>query len=419
VGSSAAGDGSEGDVPRIQRVQFATAEIFHREHTSNLANGGVFVETDELFSMRDRVTVELALVFCNKKVALEGEVVHVVPPEMASTGATPGIAVQFLGSTSEVRRRIEPLVKACGILPCSAPRDAGRRAAPRVAARVPVRVDGHDAAAEGTTRNLSGTGVLVAVAGDGITPGQRVRVTLEHPTTGEAMEVPGTVAREIETGGDVAALGIEFEPPEEFRGEVGRFVEQVQAIEHTRRLGGISGSIEELGTQNLLQMFGNTAPAGTLVLRNGQDEGVIGFENKLLRYARLGSATGMKALVRLLAWQEGLFEFFARLEPGDGGAGEGPLPLEAALFEAVREIDEGRRIDRSRLPAAAKVIVADEADVPQLGQEPFSKVECAVLDLARAGATLQRIVDVIPEADPEILRTFESLADRGIITFDN
>jgi len=384
---------------------------------SNLAQGGVFIATTEPFVLRERVSVELVLEFCHQKVALDGEVVHIVPPELAATGAEPGIAVQFLGSPVEVKRRLDPLVTVCGVLPHSPPEDSGRRTAPRVAARVPVRVDGRDAAAEGTTRNLSQSGVLVAVAGGGMSSGERVRVTMEHPTTGEAMEVEGRVAREIETGGDVAALGIEFDPPEGHRAEVSRFVEQVQSVEHTRRLGGISGPIEALGCQNLLQMFGSTAPAGTLVLRNGEDEGVIGFEQSLLRYARLGAATGMKALVRLLSWQDGFFEFFARLEPADDT--DAPLPLEAAVFEAVRGIDESRCIDRSRLPAEAKVVAAADADEPQLGQEPFSKVEAAVLDLARAGFTVQRIVDVIPDADFEILRALDSLADRGIITFDN
>jgi Tfp pilus assembly protein PilZ len=404
-------------VPRIQRISFATAEIFHREHTEDLANGGVFVETTETFVLREAVVVELVLKFCNKKVALEGEVVHIVPPEMAGAGGRPGVAVQFLGAPSEVSRQLEPLVSACGTLPAPQPQDPGRRMAPRVAARVPVRVDGKETGSEGTTRNLSQTGVLVAVNGEGLGPGQRVHVTMEHPTTGEAMEVEGTVMRQIETAGEVAALGIEFDPPEASRPDVSRFVEQVQSIEHTRRLGGITGPIEELGPLSLLQMFGSTANEGTLVLTDGEHEGVIGFEAQLLRDVRLGSATGMKALVRLLSWQNGSFEFFTRLERND--LSEPPLPLEAALFEAVRQIDEIKRIDRSRLPADATVAVDNDAGEPQLGQDSLCKVEAAVIDLARAGFTVQRIIDVIPEADLEILRALESLADRSVISFEN
>ena len=404
-------------MPRIHRISFATAEIFHREHTDDLVNGGVFLETTETFVLREAVVVELVLNFCNEKVALDGEVVHIVPPEMAGAGGRPGIAVQFLGTPSEISRQLQPLVSACGKLPAQKPRDSGRRTAPRVAARVPVRVAGKGTGSVGTTRNLSQTGVLVAVDGEGLGSGQRVHVTMEHPVTGEAMEVEGTVVRQIETAGDVAALGIEFDPPATSRPDVSRFVEQVQSIEHTRRLGGITGPIEELGPLSLLQMFGNTANEGTLVLTDGDDEGVIGFEAKLLRYVRLGSATGMKALVRLLAWQNGRFEFFTRLERND--VSEPPLPLEAALFEAVRQIDESKRVDRSRLPGDATVAVADDAGEPQLGQDSETKTEAAVIDLARAGFTVQRIIDVIPEADLEILHALESLADRGVIRFEN
>jgi len=406
-------------MPRSERVDFATAAIFHREHTANLANGGVFVECADpgSYALRDVLNIELVLDFCQKKAVLKAEVVHIVPPEMAGAGAAPGIAVQFVGSPVEVNRSLEPLVVACGTLPRPQPSDSGRRASPRVAARIPVRVDGRSAAAEGVTRNLSQTGVLVAVDSADITPGQVVRVTMEHPTTGEEMEVAGRVVREIETEGDVAALGIEFDPPERHQDEVSRFVEQVQSVEHTRRLGGISGPIAELGPQNLLQMLGNAAPQGTLLLRNGENEGEIGFENQMLCYARLGSATGVKALERMLSWVGGSFEFFARLE-GDAKS-EAQLPLNAAIFEAMRSLDESQHIDMSRIPTGARVVVVDEADWERVDHEPLSKIEAAVLDLARVGSTVRRIIDVIPETDPDILCALDSLTDRGLIRFDN
>jgi hypothetical protein len=42
----------------------------------------------------------------------------------------------------------------------------------------------------------------------------------------------------------------------------------------------------------------------------------------------------------------------------------------------------------------------------------------AVLDLARAGFNIQRIVDVIPEPDPEIYAALAQLLDSGAISFD-
>jgi hypothetical protein len=224
------------------------------------------------------------------------------------------------------------------------------------------------------------------------------------------MQVEARVARQVETAGAVSALGIEFETPAERRTEVERFVENVQTAEHTRRLGGITGAIATLGAQDLLQMFGTSSQVGTLIFHRGEDEASVGFEAGMLRYARLGPATGMKALVRMLAWKEGVFEFHARLDPVPHP--EAPLPLEAALLDAVRQIDEGGRIDRRRFPLDARPRVIEAAS------DPGGKTAEAVVDLARAGFSVQRILDVIPVPDPEIYAALAQLLDSGAISLD-
>ena len=221
------------------------------------------------------------------------------------------------------------------------------------------------------------------------------------------MDLEGVVVRQVEDDGGVSALGIQFVPS----AETERFVEGIQSTEHMRRLGGISGAIAELGVVNLLQMFAATAPAGTLTLRSGEHEGVIGFEGGLLRFVRLGGASGLKALTRLLSWSEGSFEFHAHLDAVEPL--EAPLPLEAALLEAAVEQDEFGRSDRRCFRGDATPRVADAV----ADQDDLSKVEAAVLDLARAGFTVRRIVDFIPEPDSEIYRALESLSDRGAISF--
>ena len=44
-------------------------------------------------------------------------------------------------------------------------------------------------------------------------------------------------------------LGIAFEPSEKERPDLEQFVDGVQSTEHTRRLGGITGEIAEVGVQ--------------------------------------------------------------------------------------------------------------------------------------------------------------------------
>jgi len=396
---------------RVLRISFSDAAAFQREYLQNLVNGGVFVATIQAFELREAVRVEIVLTFCKKKLRLNGEIVHLVPREMAQVGATPGVAVQFEGSVQEIRMRLDPLVIECGS-PLHQPSDSGRRRQPRVAARVPARIEGEGEGQgiAGHTRNLSRSGALVAVQGEGPSVGERVRLTLEHPTSGEEMQVEARVARQIETSGAVSALGIEFETPAGRRDEVERFVENLQTAEHTRRLGGIRGAISALGAQDLLQMFGSSAQVGTLIFHRGEDEASVGFEAGILRYARLGPATGMKALVRMLAWTEGTFEFHTRLDPVPHP--EAPLPLEAAMLDAVRQIDEGNRIDRRRFPMDARPRVIDTPT------DPTGKTVEAVLDLARAGFSVQRILDVIPEPDPEIYAALAQLLDAGAISFE-
>jgi Tfp pilus assembly protein PilZ len=390
---------------RVLSVAFESAEAFQQEYAANLVNGGVFVATDELLELRTRVQVKLLLRFCGKQIAFAGEVVHQVTPEMAELGAPAGVAVEFDTPADQVRALLEPLRVASGA-PEPSPSRSGKRGAPRTAAHVPARVTGGDGELEGHTRNLSRSGVLVSVPGQGVPVGEKVRLSLSHPTSGESMDLEGVVVRQVEDDG-VSALGIQFVPS----AETERFVEGIQSTEHVRRLGGISGGIAELGVVNLLQMFAGTAPAGTLTLRNGEQEGVVGFEGGLLRFVRLGGASGLKALGRLVGWSEGSFEFHACLDAVEPL--EVPLPLEAALLEAVVEQDEFGRSDRGCFRGDAIPRVADAV----ADQDDLSKVEAAVLDLARAGFTVRRMVDFIPEPDAEIYRALESLSDRGALSF--
>lgn len=395
---------------RVLRISFDDPEAFQAEYASNLASGGVFVETEEAFDLRERVTVAVELSFCDQRAELTGEVVHQITLDMARLGgAAAGVAVQFEGSASAVRARLEPLRTAAGA-PVHEPVDSGRRRAPRSDARVAARIEASTGSVSGQTRNLSQTGVLIAVRGSGVPVGERVDVSLSDPETGESMSVGGVVVREVETDGGVSALAIDFAPSDAQRDEVQNFVEQLQSSEHTRRLGGIAGDIAELGTANLLQMLSATGNPGTLTLCAGEREAVIGCEGGLLRYVRVGPVSGMKALVRLLAWHEGSFEFHARLDPVDST--EPPMPLEAALIEGLRLLDEERANGDAMLPAEARPRLVDAAAADA---EELSKTEAAVLDLVRAGFDVGRMVAVIPEPDLEVHRAITALCERGVL----
>jgi Tfp pilus assembly protein PilZ len=390
---------------RVAKVAFADLDTFVREYASNLVNGGVFLRTRDDFALRESVQVRLEFTWLGKSLELAGEVVHIIPPEMAGMGGQPGVALQFADSAGAVRQKLRDLGLPVGDAHQTAA-DKGVRSAPRTPVRVAARMAGTNQVVDGHTRNLSRSGVLVAVKGAVIPVGEAVRFTLSNPKTGVERSVDGRVVRQVESGGEISALAVQFAPLADEREEFERFVSELQGVEHTRRLGGISGAIAELGPQNVVQMFANSAPEGTLWLRSGQEEGMVCFQRGLLRLARVGNQSGVKALVHMFAWRDGSFEFHARLE--DVEMKGAPLPLEAALLDAARQMDEG-----NRFPLSAQVSLVAGADVEGYGSP--TKVEAAILDLARAGFTVQRMLDVIPEPDPEIFRALQNLRDAGLV----
>ncbi len=99
---------------RILKLEFETADEFQQEYNANLANGGVFIPTTQTFELREGVNIELSLISEGTIATLSSEVVHMIPPEMATAGGTPGVAVQFQGAAHEIRATLEPLTPGHG-----------------------------------------------------------------------------------------------------------------------------------------------------------------------------------------------------------------------------------------------------------------------------------------------------------------
>ncbi|MCG8591889.1 MAG: PilZ domain-containing protein [Proteobacteria bacterium] len=397
-------------VPRL-RVEFADAAEFCAEYASNLSKGGVFFPTDDTYTLRQQVQVDLVLSFCGETVELRGEIVHRVSPQMASAGGTAGVAVQFQAAPKALRDRLEPYL---AYAPADAPERPERRAAPRDKARVQAKVETESQDLQARTRNLSQSGVLVNVSGEPLPVGDAVTLTLSHPTSGERMRVAGRVVRH-QTGADgqVQAMAIQFRDAAGNDESVEEFVSDVAAAEHSRHLGGIHGEIGEVGIENLLQMFGSCSPHGTVTLSREGEEGFVAFENGMLRGVVLGSVRGQKALARMLTWREGQFEFHARVDSEqltDAG-----VPLGAAILDAMRVLDESRR---AAAPVSPEAVLSVESTLLDAQRSELSKTEEAVVDLAMVGMTVAKVVEVIPETDNDVLAAVESLRERGIVNLD-
>lgn len=392
---------------RRLRLSFPELAAFRTEFAQNIANGGAFVATDDGFDLREVVEVELDLAFKGETLVLEAEVVHCVTPEMPGT---PGVAVQFLTPASELRERLAPLVGGEDPRASSDPlaHVVDRRRAQRGPARVAAGVRTPRVELEGVTRDLSATGALVSADGSDLPVGEEVKLELRHPERDERVELRGRVSRKVKADGTVAAVGIDFEPSEEQGDWLESFVGDVKRAEAERVTSGISGVIQELGMPSLIQMLAGTSRLGTLTVRSGTEEGVLAFEGSILRYTRVGSLRGQKALTRMLGWQEGTFHFHASIDALDD---EEPRPLEVALLEGLRQLDEAGRDAAGLKPAT--VFDAERGEGPEA--DDLAKTEAAVLELAEAGFSLRRILDVIPESDADVMAAVRSLVERGLL----
>jgi hypothetical protein len=116
----------------------------------------------------------------------------------------------------------------------------------------------------------------------------------------------------------------------------------------------------------------------------------------------------------MLAWSDAVFEFHAHVDALDQE--DAPVPVEAALLEAMRLIDEGAQHTQALDPEARLSVDADQA---ARQADALGKTQLAVVDLVGAGLTLRRVLDVIPESDGRVLAAIESLRERGILSFES
>ena len=440
---------------RRLHLAFEDPKAFQQEYARNLARGGAFVATADSFELREVVEVLVEAGFAGEKLVLMAEVVHY---------AGDGVAVQFLDSAPELRSRLEALVEGADRAIMEAaeesidddivigPADdefgeididddsfdldaagpegsANPNAATRVGVdgdpnertfraraerspmRVVVQVKGPTGKAfAARTRDLSPTGLLVSVDGEELPIGREVTVELTHPTTGEKLEVPAKVVRHIQGEGVVPAVALALQPGAK-AADIERFVADLKQVDAERQRGGIRGPLEELGGASMLQMFAALSKQGTLTVTHGAEEGVVAFANGMLCVAQVGSVMGVKALARILSWRDGFFEFRSHVDPlGDA---QTQIPMEGAILDALRLLDESNRLSSPQLPASARLEIARD-QLAVLGQ-PIGQTEQAVLELAAAGFTVRRILDVIPENDAAIRSAISALLDHGII----
>lgn len=411
------------------QIRFESPDSLREEFEKNISNRGIFIATEEEFEDRQSVDVEIVLTYVDAPaipLSLRGEVVHCIPVEMAASGAVPGIAVQFDHSANQLREAFEPLLGRSSA-PVAEKDESGpkRRGSKRGAVRVPVRImPTMSPPFEATSRDLSATGILLTVKEVTLPVGEIVRTCLWHPSGDPSIEIDGKVVRQVQNrSGRVAAVAIAFDRNQSAEPRVCEVIEALRQAGHRSRLGGISGSIVDLGLANMLQMFGGSAPQGTLVVDRDGEQGWVAFANGQLLGAELGALSGHDALVSMLDWGEGHFQFEASVDQ-DLIENASSTSLEGAVLEAMCALDEQacESDDDQDDEESEAVVVIDEAttfevDVEQeeSSRSSLGKIEEAVLELARAGMPIEKLKSIIPESAGEIQAALEGLIELGVL----
>jgi len=373
-------------------IRFAGLDDFRREFHRNIANGGIFVPTTESLELRQAVDVALDLAFRDEIILMQGEVVSCIGRDLARTEDRMGVAVQFWSPADEVRSRLGELA---GLGALSHP--------------TPALPDGLARRDERTPSNLPRTGALLALDGPPLPVGERITVVLSDPQTGDDCPVAARIVRYAAEERDCAAVGVTFEQEPDTSADTQRFIDTIRANEHARRVGAITGPLATLDFATLLQMFSSAADAGTISVRQGSEEGLVVFVSGTLRYASVGPVAGLKALSRMMAWRDGVFEFYSDVDP-KRAEGE-PITMYGAVLEAVQYVDEIARLDLSALPLELRLV----STVRPGEAHERDKLEQRLLAKMSRPLPVEAIVNSAPEYDALVYRALIALLADDLI----
>jgi hypothetical protein len=126
----------------------------------------------------------------------------------------------------------------------------------------------------------------------------------------------------------------------------------------------LQGTLEDLGIIDLVQFPHAGRKTGELIINSDGREARLYYEKGSLIHASLGDAAGIEALVRVVDWTEGTFEFMATELAVKRNI---ELDLHRAVMQALKIHDELKEAElRRKAERKAEPKVADESLSKQL-----------------------------------------------------
>ena len=255
-----------------------------------------------------------------------------------------------------------------------------------------------------------------------------IEIILVHPVTRSELTLAGTVCRHVPNTDGTGFVGMDvlFADSDDCKERLHTFVTNVQTASTAAEMGGISGRIEELGIENLIQMLGLSSRRGRLTLTNDRERGTILFKDgRIVQAYILPSgvedssearelALGCdKAFYRMLMWDSGAFEFKTLMGDINGDA-SWSLSLDQALLEGVRHKDELARL-APKFPRKGPKLYLDVTKAKEASPS-LSPDEKAVAKLIKRPTAVGTLLDQSPLPDLTVLEVLARLADQHLIT---
>jgi CheY-like chemotaxis protein len=199
---------------------------------------------------------------------------------------------------------------------------------------------------------------------------------------------------------------------EELLERASKIADKVKSVrkDFRRRQAALSGHTSQLAMADLLQLLSLNGKTGVLRIDNGRT-GKIYFRNGKIINARLESVSGLKALYRLLAWDEANFELEPLLEDEEGVEEKIHDATQNILMEGFTQIDEACHL-KDKLPGEKELLqVASTASKAK----DLGDAEKQVLKALGKGATLVSLLDRLSLTDLQIFEAVIALRSRGLI----
>jgi len=128
----------------------------------------------------------------------------------------------------------------------------------------------------------------------------------------------------------------------------------------------LKGTLADMGIIDLIQFPHSGRKTGHLVISGVDGEATLSYESGALVHVRHGDMSGMDALVRVVDWNEGAFEFIPDAQPEDRTI---ELDLHRAVMQALKLHDElKKQAAKKRNQGSSGSGEADEVLLAKLSQ---------------------------------------------------